>query len=55
MFNVSHAVVSQNVSGDVTVVGITIGFETKCSFVSDNYEFNTTLTIIEGKVNTSNL
>ncbi|XP_016659200.1 peptide transporter family 1 isoform X1 [Acyrthosiphon pisum] len=49
MFNVSHSVVSQNVSGDVAVVGITIGFESKCSFVSDNYEFNTTLTIIEGK------
>ncbi|XP_060881257.1 peptide transporter family 1-like isoform X2 [Metopolophium dirhodum] len=47
MFNVSHTIVSQNVSA---VVGITIGFETKCSFVSDNnYEYNTTLTIIEGK------
>ncbi|CAI6367875.1 unnamed protein product [Macrosiphum euphorbiae] len=49
MFNVSHTVATQNVSGDVGVVGITIGFETKCSFVSDNYEFNTTLTIIKGK------
>eukprot|EP00102_Acyrthosiphon_pisum_P022001 XP_016659211.1 PREDICTED: uncharacterized protein LOC107883532 [Acyrthosiphon pisum] len=49
MFNVSHSVVSKNVSGDVAIVGITIGFESKCSFVSDNYEFNTTLTIIEGK------
>jgi len=53
MFNVSHTVESLNVSGDVAVVGIAIGFETKCSFVSDNYEFNTTLTIIEGKVNIS--
>ncbi|CAI6367792.1 unnamed protein product [Macrosiphum euphorbiae] len=49
MFNVSHTIVSQNVLGDIAVVGITIGFETKCSFVSDNYELNTTLSIIEGK------
>ncbi|XP_016655946.1 peptide transporter family 1 isoform X2 [Acyrthosiphon pisum] len=48
-FNVSHTVMSQNVSGDVMVVGITIGFESKCNFVSDNYEFTTTVTIIEGK------
>lgn len=48
MFNVSHVVVSQNVSGEV--IRITLGFESKCNVVSDNYELNTTLTIIEGKV-----
>ncbi|XP_022182964.1 peptide transporter family 2-like isoform X1 [Myzus persicae] len=47
MFNVSHVVVSQNVSGEV--IGITLGFESKCNVVSDNYELNTSLTIIEGK------
>jgi len=53
MFNVSHTIVSQKVLGDIAVVGITIGFETKCGFVSDNYELNTTVSIIEGKVNIS--
>eukprot|EP00102_Acyrthosiphon_pisum_P021995 XP_016659205.1 PREDICTED: solute carrier family 15 member 2 isoform X1 [Acyrthosiphon pisum] len=49
MFNVSHAVVSQNSSEDVMVVGITLRFGPKCNFVLDNYEFHTTITIIEGK------
>jgi len=50
MFNVSHAVMSQNVSEDVE---ITLCFKSKCNFVSDNYEFTTTVTIVKGKVNIS--
>jgi len=53
MFNVSHAFVCQNASEDVMVVGITLRFESKCNFVLDKYDLNTTMTINEGKVNIS--
>ncbi|XP_060842005.1 peptide transporter family 1-like isoform X2 [Rhopalosiphum padi] len=49
IFNVSHTVVSQDVTSE-DIVEITLSFESKCNFVPKNYEFNTTVTIIEGKV-----
>lgn len=45
MMNVTHAVVSRN------EVIVTLGFESECPFVPENYEFDTTVTIIEGEVN----
>lgn len=45
VFNVSHEVVSRE---DVV---ITLAFEPECSFVPDNYEFDTTVTIFEARVN----
>lgn len=44
MINVTHTVVSRD------DVFITLEFEPECSFVPHNYEFDTTVTIIEGEV-----
>uniref|UniRef100_A0A2S2P9C8 Transmembrane protein n=1 Tax=Schizaphis graminum TaxID=13262 RepID=A0A2S2P9C8_SCHGA len=49
MFNVSYKVVSQDVTSE-DIVEVTLSFESKCNFVSKNYDFNTTVTIIRGKV-----
>jgi len=46
MINVCSAILSKD-----NVVGVTLGFETKCSFVPDNYGLDTTVSIIEGEVN----
>ncbi|XP_025204920.1 peptide transporter family 1-like isoform X2 [Melanaphis sacchari] len=43
MINVTHAVMSRN------DVFITLEFEPECSFVPENFEFDTTVTIIEGE------
>uniref|UniRef100_A0A2H8TY08 Peptide transporter family 1 n=1 Tax=Melanaphis sacchari TaxID=742174 RepID=A0A2H8TY08_9HEMI len=43
MINVTHAVMSRN------DVFITLEFEPECSFVPKNFEFDTTVTIIEGE------
>lgn len=52
MFHISHTVVSQNVTEE-DVVEITLSFESNCNFVPKNYELNTTVTIVGGKVNIS--
>lgn len=45
MINVTHTVLSRD---DVL---ITLEFEPECPFVPEKYEFDTTVTIIEGEVN----
>lgn len=45
MINVTHTVLSRD---DVL---ITLEFEPECQFVPEKYEFDTTVTIIEGEVN----
>jgi len=45
MINITHAVVSRN------DLFITFEFEPECPFVPDKYEFDATVTVIEGKVN----
>ncbi|XP_025204978.1 peptide transporter family 1-like [Melanaphis sacchari] len=49
MINVNHTIVSQNVTAK-EIVDITLSFASNCNFVPKNYEFNTTVTIIKGKV-----
>lgn len=44
MINITHTVLSQ---GDVF---ITLEFEPECLFIPEKYEFDTTVTMIEGKV-----
>jgi hypothetical protein len=46
MINVSPAILSKD-----NVVGVTLGFETKCWFVPDNHGLDTNVSIIEGEVN----
>lgn len=46
VFNVTHAVLPQ-----VEVIAITLGFGSECIFLTENYELNTTVTMIEGEVN----
>jgi len=45
MINITHAVVSRSDPF------ITFEFEPECPFVQDKYEFDATVTVIEGKVN----
>ncbi|XP_026815501.1 peptide transporter family 1-like isoform X2 [Rhopalosiphum maidis] len=49
MINVTHAVMSQN---DAL---ITLEFEPHCSYVPEKYEFDTTVTIVEGEENSYHL
>lgn len=45
MINITHAVLSQD---DVFII---LEFEPECPFIPEKYEFDTTVTMIEGKVN----